>query len=485
LLLALQARGFDVEEHAMEAYLNKTYIKMQKLGEGNSGSVWKVLQKKTGECFAMKLIRKKTGAVSEKGLETEINCLRKLQHRHIVNIVDSVESSRHLWIIMECAEGGALYDRIVQLQHFSERSAAKVVKQLLKAVHYMHSYGVVHRDLKPENILLMSSHDDSDIKVADFGLAVILNNGLQGYRIDESMRMKAATGIRDAFCGSPICMAPEVARRNAAYGPQCDIWSVGCITYELLSGRPPFNAATAAELFRILQQVTGPSFSDWIWSEISSDAKDLVTNMLMPDPADRLSAREALDHDWFRTAPDRHNAEAHENIIRRATREGSVASYATTATQYLYSRAPSRATIPRPSLRTRNSESSYDTQSEATRINGIIRGSCEDDLRTEITRQSVDTRSDVSQLSTSSHVNLDGCGPPRAQLPHLIGHRDRMWGEEKTVKVALSQDSDDDDEEEVEVEDKVFRIARGGLQTPATHRGCAATMPIYGNQQCS
>jgi hypothetical protein len=60
-----------------------------------------------------------------------------------------------------------------------------------------------------------------------------------------------------------------------------------------------------------------------------------------------------------------------------------------------------------------------------------------------------------------------------------------MWGEEQTVKVALSQDSDDDDEEEVEVEDKVFRIARGGLQTPATHRGCAATMPIYGNQQCS
>jgi len=149
LLDMLQTRGFDVEDHAMEAYLQKTYEKLDKLGEGVSGSVWKVKQKKSGEHFAMKCIKKKKGKVAEKGLETEIKCLRKLQHRHIVNIVDSVESSHQLWIIMECAEGGGLYERIVQLRHFSERSASRIVKQVLKAVHYMHSYGVVHRDLSP------------------------------------------------------------------------------------------------------------------------------------------------------------------------------------------------------------------------------------------------------------------------------------------------------------------------------------------------
>lgn len=439
LLVALRNRGFDVEEHAMEGYLSKTYEKLEKLGEGNSGSVWKVQQKKTGECFAMKLIKKKRGMVAEKGLETEIKCLRKLQHRHIVNIVDSVESSRYLWIIMECAEGGGLYDRIVQLQHFSERSAAHVVKQVLKAVHYMHSYGVVHRDLKPENILLMSADDDSDVKVADFGLAVILDNGLQGYRIDESMRMKAAMGIRDPFCGSPICMAPEVARRNAAYGTQCDIWSVGCITYELLSGSPPFDARSAAELFQILQRVCGPSFNDWIWLEISPNAKDLVIKMLQPNPEDRVSAREALDHGWFRTAPDRHNAEAHENIIRRVTREESVASYATTVTQRPGSRVPSRATVHRPTVRSFISRSSNGARSDATRFNGIL--GKEDDLRSEVTRHS----SEVTLCCVSSHtasqeqVTLDDDGTATTQV----------------------------EDEKDSVDGKVFRITRGGLQQAA------------------
>jgi len=333
LLLELHNRGFNVEDFAMESYLKKTFEIVGQLGEGISGQVCKIRKRKTGELMAVKKIPKQRNGrtVCNDALETELSCLRKLRHPHIVNVIETIESSSNLWIVMEFAEGGELYKRVLELDHFSERSAARIVKQVLKAVHYMHSYGVVHRDLKLENILLTSTREDSAVKVADFGLAVILQHGFEGYRPDESMRMKKSTSIQEGFVGSPICMAPEVARNNAAYGPQCDIWSVGCITFELLSGHPPFNAATAPELFRLVHSRPGPTFSDWIWLDITEDAKDIVTQMLQKRPEDRVSAREALHHNWFRTAPDNHRAEVLSAIVRRFTSEATTASRITQA----------------------------------------------------------------------------------------------------------------------------------------------------------
>jgi serine/threonine protein kinase len=437
MLAVLQKRGFDVEDHAMDAYLQKTYHKGDKLGEGVSGCVWKVTHRRNREQYAMKQIKKKKGGLAEKGLETEIKCLRKLQHRHIVNIVDSVESSQHLWIIMECAEGGGLYDRIVKLSHFSERSAAHVMKQVLKAVHYMHSYGVVHRDLKPENILLMTEEENSIVKVADFGLAVILDRGLQGYRIDESMRMKANSDIKEGFCGSPICMAPEVAKSDAAYGPQCDMWSVGCITFELLSGSPPFDAPTASELFHLLQCVSGPTFSGFLWRQISKDAKNLVISMLKHHPEDRVSAREALQHNWFHTAPDTHNAVAQEAIMRRLTSETSFAT--------------SLAYLP---------GSHFSCGTRSTMHTQISRG----------TRSTVRTLLPVDD----DDGDEDGDGTCSDQVSHEGNSRETNRG---TIKgsMQLGNDLESSLESKASVEGKVFQIARGGLQAAAWPRNAAVS----------
>jgi len=264
----------------------------------------------------MKCIRKT--ARNEGGqLQTEIACLQKLRHRHIVNLVEVVESDRELWLVMECADGGGLYDRILQLEHFSERSAARVLKQVLKAVHYMHSMGFVHRDLKPENILLDSTELDADIKVADFGLASELDLG--NFGIEESMNLKRAQLIGGSFVGSPISMAPEVALENAQYGPQCDIWSLGCLAHELLSGHPPFTAGSVRELFRIVRESKGPSLDEEIWASVSALGKDLVRQMLQKQPEDRPSAKEALGHAWLLQAPDIHRKESHAALCRRAT----------------------------------------------------------------------------------------------------------------------------------------------------------------------
>jgi serine/threonine protein kinase len=335
LLAELQIRGFNIEDYAMESHFKKMFEVLGQIGQGNCGQVWKIRKRKTGEIFAVKKIRKQRRngkPVADAALETELSCLRKLRHPHIVNVMETIESNANLWIVMEFAEGGELYKRMLELSHFSERSAANIIKQVLKAVHYMHSYGVVHRDLKLENILLTSKAEGSTVKVADFGLAVVLENGFEEYRPDESMRMKKATFIKEGYVGSPICMAPEVSRSDAAYGPQCDIWSIGCITFELLSGHPPFNAKTAPELFKLVHASSGPSFSDWMWLDISQNAKDIVTQMLKKQPEDRVSAREALHHVWFRTAPDQHMAEAFSTIVRRYTSEATCVRFTSEAT---------------------------------------------------------------------------------------------------------------------------------------------------------
>jgi len=340
ILKALKARGVDIEQHVMEAYIKKNYTMIGKLGQGVYGQVWKVQKKKTREFFAMKEIQ--IFAEADLAIQTEVRCLRRLQHRHIVNIAEVFETKTHMWIVMECAEGGNIYERIVKLNHFSEQGASKIIKQVLKAVHYMHSYGIAHRDLKLENLLLMTDDPDSDVKVADFGLAAELN--FEGYKPDESMRMKKATPFHEGYVGSPICMAPEVASRHAKYGPQCDIWSVGCMTFELLEGSPPFKASSVAELFRLIHTTSGPSFQDRAWECISDDAQDIVVKMLQKKPEDRLSAREALHHDWFRTAPNTHMAQAHSRMVSRMTSCGTHDTASRTTTrECLASRMTSKA----------------------------------------------------------------------------------------------------------------------------------------------
>lgn len=318
LIDVISEKGVDLTHGSMEAYIVKTYERLSKLGEGASGIVERVKNTSTGEVVALKTIQKGVGEADKEEVDTEIRCLRRLRHRNIVNLVEAVESESHIWIVMECADGGGLYDRIISMDHFSEKAAAGIIKQVLRAVHYMHSMGVVHRDLKPENVLLDTPHVDAVVKVADFGLATEL--GFEGYHPEESMRLKESKKLKGGFCGSPICMAPEVAKRNATYGPQCDIWSVGCMTHELVSGKPPFTAANAKLLFKLIREQKHPSFDGAVWKkEISQECRKVVTWMLEYEPKDRPSAKEALGHSWFEQAPGHHLRSTHDVHKSRRT----------------------------------------------------------------------------------------------------------------------------------------------------------------------
>lgn len=173
-----------------------------------------------------------------------------------------------------------MFDEIIDRGHFSERDAALIMRQLLSCINYCHARKIVHRDIKPENILMESNKDFNQIKIIDFGISVVIEP-------DEF--------IEDSI-GTPYYIAPEVWKKK--YDEKCDEWSCGVIMYILLSGTPPFNAATDNEMKK---KILDGSFSmtGKVWDAISDEAKDLVTQLLTYNKDDRISAGDALTHPWI------------------------------------------------------------------------------------------------------------------------------------------------------------------------------------------
>jgi calcium-dependent protein kinase len=196
-------------------------------------------------------------------------------HPNVVTLVDAFEDKRNVHIVMELCTGGELFDRIVARGHYSEKSAAQIIRAVVEVVAHCHSMGVVHRDLKPENFLLSSAGTASELKAIDFGLSTFFQPG------------KFLTDI----VGSAYYVAPDVLRKK--YSSQCDIWSCGVILYILLCGVPPFYAETEAGIFRAVVKSTA-DFESHPWPRISAEAKDCVRKMLNRDVNARATAEQIL-----------------------------------------------------------------------------------------------------------------------------------------------------------------------------------------------
>ncbi|CAM9510837.1 unnamed protein product, partial [Phaeothamnion confervicola] len=201
------------------------------LGHGHYGVVRKCWNRQTRELFALKSIKKSKVARME-SLRREVDILRKVDHPNIVRLVDVFEDERFLHLVMEICTGGELFDRIIKKTesdegHYSERIAARIIANVLSGIEYIHNeHNICHRDLKPENFLFRSPDSEDDIKIIDFGLS----------RVEE---LNSAMTTR---VGTPYYIAPEVLQRK--YDMACDLWSIGVITYILLSGYPPFFGDT-------------------------------------------------------------------------------------------------------------------------------------------------------------------------------------------------------------------------------------------------
>ncbi|XP_078105449.1 calcium/calmodulin-dependent protein kinase IGa [Sander vitreus] len=249
-----------------------------KMGSGSFSEVFMVREKKTGQLYAMKCLRKKHLAHSN--LENEINVLRRIQHENVVGLEDFYESRTHYYLVMQLVSGGELFDRILDKGVYTEKDASTVIQQVLQAVSYLHENGIVHRDLKPENLLYYNTDENAKIMVSDFGLSKTVEHGTMS-----------------TACGTPRYVAPEVLAQKP-YSKAVDCWSIGVITYILLCGYPPFFEENETRLLSKIMRAEY-AFHSPFWDDISESAKDFIRNMMEKNPTKRFLTEQALRHPWI------------------------------------------------------------------------------------------------------------------------------------------------------------------------------------------
>ncbi|XP_042388514.1 calcium-dependent protein kinase 20-like isoform X2 [Zingiber officinale] len=293
--------SLEVLKHPTGRDIKSWYDLGREFGRGEFGVTYLCTDKKTGEHFACKSISKKKlrTTVDVEDVRREVEIMKHLpEHPHIVKLKDTYEDADSVHIVMELCEGGELFDRIVARGHYTERAAAMVIKTIVEVVQNCHQQGVMHRDLKPENFLFGNKKENAPLKAIDFGLSVFFR---PGERFEE-------------IVGSPYYMAPEVLKRN--YGPEIDVWSAGVILYILLCGVPPFWAETEQGIAQAII-LSAIDFKREPWPKISDNAKDLVRQMLNPDPKTRFTAPQVLDHPWLQNASKAPNVNLGETVRAR------------------------------------------------------------------------------------------------------------------------------------------------------------------------
>jgi len=262
-----------------EAAFKKRYQLKTVLGNGNYSVVRKAIDLESGDNVAVKCIdKRKLSKEDDEALKIEVSILNELRHPNIITLYDWFEDPKTYYIVTEYMQGGELFDRVVKKEFYSEEDAQKVVRTLAEVINFCHSKGIAHRDLKPENILMKDEKDDSAIKIADFGFARKVGDGLT------------------TACGTPGYVAPEIIN-GKPYGMTVDIWSLGVIIYILLCGYPPFYNANQAQLFKLIREGKFV-FDSPYWDPISASAKDLIKGCLTVDISKRLTIEGVLNHPW-------------------------------------------------------------------------------------------------------------------------------------------------------------------------------------------
>ena len=207
------------------------------IGKGSFSFVVRVENKLTKEPFAIKMIDRIQG---KELFDSELNVLRRVRHMYIIQLTEVFESKEKIYMVMQLATGGELFDRIIAKGSFTERDATNVLSMMLDGLQYLHGLGITHRDLKPENLLYYHPGHDSKILITDFGLSACRKAG-------ENYMMHTT-------CGTPEYIGPEILARKP-YTSKVDMWAVGVITYILLSGTMPFDDENKARLYRMILKV--------------------------------------------------------------------------------------------------------------------------------------------------------------------------------------------------------------------------------------
>uniref|UniRef100_A0A669CQ59 MAP/microtubule affinity-regulating kinase 3 n=1 Tax=Oreochromis niloticus TaxID=8128 RepID=A0A669CQ59_ORENI len=269
------ASGTDESPHVGNYRLLKT------IGKGNFAKVKLARHIPTGREVAIKIIDKtQLNPSSLQKLYREVRIMKILNHPNIVKLFEVIETEKTLYLVMEYASGGEVFDYLVAHGRMKEKEARAKFRQIVSAVQYCHQKHIVHRDLKAENLLLDA---DMNIKIADFGFSNEFTVG----------------GKLDTFCGSPPYAAPELFQGKKYDGPEVDVWSLGVILYTLVSGSLPFDGQNLKELReRVLRGKYRIPFY------MSTDCENLLKRFLVLNPGKRGTLEQIMKDRWINSSSD-------------------------------------------------------------------------------------------------------------------------------------------------------------------------------------
>ena len=266
------------------------YFLGETIGEGAFAKVKLGTHIHTGEKVAIKILNKEK--LFEEALEDnlsndiegcdiqkirkEINILKRLRHKNVIQLYEIMESKTNLYIVMEYCEGKELFDYIVKHKYLSEKEACRFFQQIIDGVEYLHLSNITHRDLKPENLLL---DNKKRIRISDFGLSNMTD------KIDS---------LLETPCGTPSYAPPEMLRGEKYNGVFSDIWSCGIILYTMLVGNLPCAESKEDLIYENIM-----THNYYFPENISDEAIDLIENMLKIDPNERYDFEQIKSHPWF------------------------------------------------------------------------------------------------------------------------------------------------------------------------------------------
>lgn len=233
------------------------------------------------------------------GIEREIIIMKLLNHPNVLRLYDVWETNTNLYMVLEYAEKGELFNLLVERGPLPENEAIRFFRQIIIGISYCHALGIVHRDLKPENLLLDHKFN---IKIADFGMAAL----------------ETEDKLLETSCGSPHYAAPEIVSGIPYHGFASDVWSCGVILFALLTGRLPFDEEDG-NIRNLLLKVQSGHFEMPEDDEISREAQDLIKKILVVDPEKRIKARDILKHPLLQKYPSIKDSKSIRNLPREDT----------------------------------------------------------------------------------------------------------------------------------------------------------------------